>query len=473
MQHTIIPIIISGGSGSRLWPLSRKSHPKPYVRLPDNTTLIGRTYSRACSIPGVQEVCTVTNQDHVFLVSDCYKEQSFEKIRNHFLLEPFGRNTAPAIATAALYLRETHGDDAIALVLPADHMVSDPNALNEAFETAFEIAAADKIVSFGITPSSPETGYGYIEVDGDTFVKFVEKPDLDTAKSYLESGNHLWNAGMFCFKIRTMIDAIGTYCPDVLEAAESCIAASDRAEDSVDISLHLDPDTFALAPDISIDYAVMEKASNMACVATDCGWSDIGSWLAFSELFPVDDENNRKTGEVFSVQSSDCIVDAKTKFVGLVGVSDLVVVDTPDALLVADKNHVQDVKAVFQHLAENKREAAVLHRTAHRPWGTYTVLEEGEQFKIKRIVVKPGARLSLQSHRHRSEHWVVVEGTAKVVNGETEIQLSTNESTYIPCGNKHRLENPGSVPLVLVEVQTGSYLGEDDIIRFDDVYGRT
>lgn len=473
MKNKIFPVIISGGSGSRLWPLSRKAHPKPYVRLPDNTTLIGRTYERAASITGVAEICTVTNQDHFFLASDCYEEQGVEGIKNHFLLEPCGRNTAPAIAAATLYLQKNAGDDSIILILPADHMIDDTDVLNTAFEKAFKAAAKGKIVTFGIMPSSPETGYGYIEMDGDAFVQFVEKPDLKTAETYVASGSHFWNSGMFCFSVATMMEAMVSHCPDVLQVVKTCLDASKEFEGPVGTSVRLDAESFALASDISIDYAVMEKAGNMACITTDCGWSDIGSWLAFSELFPVDENSNRKTGEVISVKASNCIVDAETRLVGLVGVQDLMVIDTPDALLVADKNHAQDVKEVFQMLKATGHEAAILHRTVHRPWGTYTILEEGERFKIKRIMVKPGAQLSLQAHYHRSEHWVIVAGTAKVVNGEEEIQLVTNQSTYIPCGFKHRLENPGILPLVLIEVQTGDYLGEDDIVRFDDAYGRS
>ncbi|MEM0898835.1 MAG: mannose-1-phosphate guanylyltransferase/mannose-6-phosphate isomerase [Pseudomonadota bacterium] len=472
MTRKIIPVIISGGSGSRLWPRSRRAHPKPYVRLPDDSTLIGETFARAASIEGVEEICTVTNKDHFFLASDCYEEREIDGIQHHFILEPFGRNTAPAIAAAAIHLKKTAGEDCIALLLPADHMIKDSAALNEAFEKAFVKAAEGKIVTFGITPTSPETGFGYLEMDGDAFVRFVEKPELSIAQEYFASGKHFWNSGMFCFSVSTMLEALDEHCPDVLSAVEDCVAASEAFTVPMGKTLKLDAKTFAAAPDISIDYAVMEKADNIASVTTDCGWSDIGSWLAYSELFPVDEHHNRTTGDVVSIKSSECIVDAETRFVGLVGVKDIMVIDTPDALLVADKNHAQDVKGVFEALSKSGHEAAVSHTTVHRPWGAYTVLEEGERFKIKRIVVKPGAQLSLQAHHHRSEHWVVVAGTAKITNGDTELLLTTNQSTYIPCGGQHRLENPGIIPLVLIEVQTGEYLGEDDIVRFDDVYGR-
>lgn len=468
----IFPVIISGGSGSRLWPLSRKSHPKPYVRLPDDTTLIGRTFERAASIVGVEEICTVINQEHFFLASDCYKEKNIADVKNHFLLEPFGRNTAPAIAAATLYLQQQAGDDCIILILPADHMIDDVDALNAAFDKAFDQVSEGKIITFGINPTSPETGYGYIEMEGDDFVRFVEKPDLETAKTFIASEMHFWNSGMFCFSAKSMIDAMRAHCPEVLEATDICLKASETFDTQVVKTVRLHAESFSLTPDISIDYAVMEKASNIHCITTDCGWSDIGSWLAFSNFFPTDDNNNRKTGEVVAVNASDCIVDAKTRFVGLVGVHDLMVIDTPDALLVADKSCAQDVKEVFQALSASGHNAAVLHTTVHRPWGTYTVLEEGEHFKIKKIVVKPGARLSLQAHHHRSEHWIVVAGTAKVLNGDKEMQLIKNQSTYIPQGSRHRLENPGILHLTLIEVQTGEYLGEDDIVRFDDEYGR-
>lgn len=473
MKRKIVPVILSGGSGSRLWPLSRRAHPKPYVRLPDGTTLIGQTYERAASIPGVDLICTVTNQDYVFLANDCYEEREIKGISNHFILEPTGRNTAPAIAAASLYVQQLAGDDCILLILPADQLIGDTEALNASFEKAFDAASRGGIVTFGIKPSSPETGYGYIEINGDVFERFVEKPNLKSAEAYVASGTYFWNSGMFCFSPATMLEAMHAHCPDVLKAVQASLAESREFESNFGSGVRLDADRFVLAQDISIDYAVMEKAANITCVTTDCGWSDIGSWLAFSALFPTDEHNNRKTGEVVSVQSNNCIVESKTRLVGLVGVKDILVVDTPDALLVAHKDNVQDVKNVYQALSVAGHEAAVVHRTVHRPWGTYTILEDENHYKIKRITVKPGARLSLQAHHHRAEHWVVVAGTARVVNGDQQIQLSTNQSTYIPCGVKHRLENPGILPLVLIEVQTGEYFGEDDIVRFDDVYGRS
>ena len=471
-HRNVLPVIVSGGSGSRLWPLSREAHPKPYVRLPDGSTLIGKTYARAAAIPGVTAICTVTNQEHYFLATDCYDETEIRSVRNSFILEPVGRNTAPAIAAATVRLKEQSGDDAIILVLPADHIIHDVAALNDAIEKAIAEAESGRIVTFGITPSRAETGYGYIEMDGGAFVRFVEKPDQATAESYARSGRHFWNSGMFCFTVGTMIEAMEKACPDVLVAVRQSLATSVRYDDGGKHVTRLDKASFVTVPDISIDYAVMERVPNITCITTDCGWSDIGSWVAFSEFFPANAEGNQTTGDVIAVESRNCIVDAKSRVVGLVGVEDLMVIDTPDALLVARKDAAQNVKQVYNHLKASGHEAAILHRTVHRPWGTYTILEEGPRFKIKRIMVKPGARLSLQAHHHRSEHWIVVSGTAKVVNGDQEILLATNQSTYVPCGFRHRLENPGILPLILIEVQTGDYLGEDDIVRFDDIYGR-
>lgn len=471
-NKVLIPVIIGGGSGSRLWPLSRNAHPKPYIKLPDGTTLIGKTYERASKLPNVSHILTVTNQDHFFLANDCYEETGVKHIENHFLLEPFGQNTAPAIASALLHVQKEHGDDAIMFVLPADHLIDDFDALNTAFDAACLEAMDGNIVTFGIKPTTPETGYGYIEMQNQKFSKFVEKPDLETSKQYLESGNHLWNSGMFCFTVKTMTDAMTRHCPIVLETVQACFEGSDRFEEPRGNVTRLDPDLFEKVPNISIDYAVMERAENIACISADFDWSDIGSWVTYGDFFPLDTNGNRHTGDMMSVKSKDCIVDAKKRFVGLVGVENLIVIDTPDALLIADKDNAQDVKEVFSALQKEGHEAALLHRTVHRPWGTYTILEEGPRFKVKRIVVHPGARLSLQSHSHRSEHWVVVSGNAKVVNGDQVVTLLPNESTYIPCGHKHRMENPGILPLVLIEVQSGEYLGEDDIVRYDDIYHR-
>ncbi|MBZ0217497.1 MAG: mannose-1-phosphate guanylyltransferase/mannose-6-phosphate isomerase, partial [Fimbriimonadaceae bacterium] len=460
---SIIPVIISGGSGSRLWPLSREGHPKPFVSLPDGSTLIGKTYVRAANIPNVDTIFTVTNQNHYFLAADCYDATGVNGINNVFLLEGQGRNTAAAIAAATLHAETIRGGQSILLVLPADHLIADPEVLNEAIDRAKALAEQEKIVTFGITPEFAETGYGYIEIDGERVIRFLEKPEMAMAEQFVSSGKHVWNSGMFCFRADVMLAAMKLHCPDILNAVTNTLDASEAQKDPGGTIIRLNKDLFSQSPNVSIDYAVMEKATNIACVATRCGWSDIGSWTALGALFDEDKNSNRTTGEVISVNAHNCIVDAKTRLVGLVGVQDLIVVDTADALLVANKSEAQSVKIVFEELRKSGNEAAFLHQTVHRPWGTYTILGEGESFKIKRLVVKPGQRLSLQAHKHRSEHWVVVSGIATITNGDEKVLLSTNQSTYIPNGRKHRLENAGKLPLIIIEVQSGAYLGEDDI----------
>ncbi|WP_404401339.1 mannose-1-phosphate guanylyltransferase/mannose-6-phosphate isomerase [Pelagibacterium halotolerans] len=469
---TFVPVIISGGAGSRLWPLSREAHPKPFLELPSGGTLIGKTYARAANLDDVKDIVTVTNREFLFLTRDAYEEASAPACRSTFLLEPEGRDTAAAVALAALHVADVHGEKAILLILPADHLIADEAAFTDAVLKARELAGAEDIVTFGIAPDRPETGFGYIEAEGNKVQRFVEKPDRAVAESYLASGRHFWNSGMFVFSAGAMIKAMEKHCPEIVEGARGALGAAKRGTNGESETLEVDRNIFAQTPATSIDYAVMEKAESVAFVPLSCGWSDIGSWAAVADLVSADESGNRATGEVILEGVRDCFVHAEDRMVALVGVDDLLVVDTPDALLVTHRNQAQQVKAVYNRLKSEGHEAAKLHRTAHRPWGTYTVLEEGDRFKIKRIEVKPGARLSLQAHHHRAEHWVVVSGTAKVVNGSEEILLSVNQSTYIPCGHKHRMENPGILPLVLIEVQSGEYLGEDDIVRFDDVYGR-
>lgn len=469
---TFIPVIVSGGAGSRLWPLSRDSHPKPYMTLPQGGTLIGRTCRRAAALPDVGRIITVTHRDLLFLTADAYAAAGVSGVHDTYLLEPFGRDTSGAVAVAALHGAAEFGDKAELLVLAADHIIEDEAAFAAAVVQAREHARQDRIATFGITPDRPETGYGYIEADGKFVKRFVEKPDAQTATRYVESGRFFWNAGIFCFRAGTMIDAMARYCPDILDGARAALATARRSEAPGRTVVEIDAEAFSALPSRSVDYAVMEKAGNVACVPVDCGWSDVGSWSTMADFIAPDADGNRTAGETVLHDAVDNYVHSEDRLVALVGVSGLLVIDTPDALLVAHKDKAQQVRAVYDQLKRQGHEAVRLHRTAHRPWGTYTVLEEQPGFKIKRIVVKPGQRLSLQAHHHRSEHWIVVSGTAKVVNGDSELLVTTNQSTYIPCGHRHRLENPGILPLVLIEVQSGAYLGEDDIIRFDDVYGR-
>ena len=468
----LITTILCGGAGSRLWPVSRELHPKPFIRLSDGQSLLQKAFLRGAQLASVSEVLTVTNRELLFKTQDEFREVNSTDVPTSYILEPFGRNTAAAIAVAALRVAKRHGKDALMLVLAADHLIADQHAFASAVDAAAQLAAAGKLVTFGIEPTSPETGYGYIEADGNAVLRFVEKPSPEKAQEYIASGRFLWNSGMFCFAAGTMLDEMRLHCPDILEAVETCENASRAAEGKGFTQLELDADSFKLVPDLSIDYAVMERSQHIAVVPCSIGWSDIGSWTALGDLSGADESGNRIRGQALVHNTHNCIIQSDERLVGAVGVDDLIIIDTPDAVLVADKSSAQDVKHIYSKLKAAGHEAHKLHRTVHRPWGTYTVLEEGTGFKIKRIEVKPGASLSLQMHHHRSEHWIVVRGMARVVNGEQELFVNTNESTYIPAGHKHRLENPGILSLVMIEVQSGEYLGEDDIVRFQDIYGR-
>ncbi|CAG4887806.1 mannose-1-phosphate guanylyltransferase/mannose-6-phosphate isomerase [Paraburkholderia saeva] len=468
----LITTILCGGAGSRLWPVSRELHPKPFIRLADGQSLLQKAFLRAAQLPGVAEILTVTNRDLLFKTQDEFREVNATKLQTSFVLEPCGRNTAAAIAIAALQVARRHGPDALMLVLAADHLISEQHAFGEAVLKASELAATGKLVTFGIQPDSAETGYGYIEAKGNEVLRFVEKPSLEKAQEYLASGRFLWNSGIFCFSAGTMLQQMKLHCPEILAATAACEELSRAAEGDGFSQLELDAESFKNVPDVSIDYAVMEKSDQIAVVPCSIGWSDIGSWTALGNLSEPDNSGNRIQGDALVHNTHNCIIQSTDRLIGTVGVDDLIIIDTPDAVLVADKSSAQDVKHIYAQLKATGHEAHKLHRTVHRPWGTYTVLEEGNGFKIKRIEVKPGASLSLQMHHHRSEHWIVVRGMAKVVNGDLELFVNTNESTYIPAGHKHRLENPGILSLVMIEVQSGAYLGEDDIVRFEDIYGR-
>lgn len=472
MTVNLIPTILCGGAGARLWPVSREHHPKPFIRLADGQSLLQKAFLRGASLPGASEVLTVTNREFFFKTEDELKEVNSTGMGTSFILEPFGRNTAAAIAAATLQVVQRHGQDAVLLVLAADHMISDQNAFAAAVAKAIAFAQQGKLVTFGIKPESPETGYGYIESNGNTVIRFVEKPNLEKAQEYLASGRFHWNAGIFCFTAGVMLEQMQLHCPDVLAATKACIAKSRLAQCQGFVPLELDSASFKDVPSESIDYAVMEKSANVAVVPCDIGWSDIGSWNALGDLAAPDEHGNRVEGKALLHNTTNSTIHSADRMVGVVGVSNLIIIDTPDAVLVADKSCTQDVKHIYARLEADGHNAYKLHRTVHRPWGTYTILEEGVGFKIKRIEVKPGASLSLQMHHHRSEHWIVVNGMAKVVNGDSELLLDTNESTYIPAGRKHRLENPGLIRLVMIEVQSGAYLGEDDIVRFEDANGR-
>lgn len=478
----LIPVILSGGAGTRLWPVSREGHPKPFMTLPDGQTLLGKTYQRAAGLLGTHgDIVTVTNRDYYFQSKDHYQDAHLGHHRGHFVLEPVGRNTAPAIAAAALSLQALHGNEAILVVMPADHLIQNEDAFKTAVKHAVKLAEAGHLVTFGVIPTAPETGFGYIErgepldeQGAARVARFVEKPDLKTATHYLESGNFLWNSGMFCFSVGTLLAELQRHAPQLLEQADACLAASATVETGGCLQQELSATHFAEMTDISIDYALMERSDKVVVVPAGFDWSDIGSWGAVSALVAADAQNNRASGDALFIDSHNNFVQSDGRMVATVGVDNLIVIDTADAVLVAHADRAQDVRKVVKQLKEKEHESYRLHRTVSRPWGTYTVLEEGPRFKIKRIVVKPGAKLSLQMHHHRNEHWVVVEGMAKVTNnGSGSHLVAKNESTFIAAGHKHRLENPGVIDLVIIEVQSGEYLGEDDIVRFEDQYGRT
>lgn len=470
----LIPVILSGGVGARLWPVSRESHPKPFMKLPDGQSLLQKTFARAAALDGVGEVLTITNREHYFKSRDEYQSarKGFPGVADTFLLEPFGRNTAAAIALGAMRVAEAHGGDALMLVLPADHLIDDQEAFAAAVKQAAGLAEQGNLVTFGIVPDAPETGFGYIEADGHAVKRFVEKPSYEAAREYVDSGRYLWNSGMFCFKAGAMLEQFKIHAPAIYERALPCWEATRVKTQANPPMMEIDPESFAAIPENSIDYAIMEKSAAVMVVPGDFGWSDIGSWNAISELAAADEAGNRVVGEAVLVDVGNSFIQSEGRMVAAIGLDNLLIIDTPDALLVADRARAQDVKKVVQRLKLTNHDSHKLHRTVARPWGTYTVLEEGKNFKIKRIVVKPGAALSLQMHYHRSEHWVVVSGTASIVNDDKNMLVRTNESTYIPAGHKHRLENPGLTDLIMIEVQSGEYLGEDDIVRFDDVYGR-
>ncbi|WP_416423411.1 mannose-1-phosphate guanylyltransferase/mannose-6-phosphate isomerase [Pseudomonas sp. App30] len=475
---TLIPCIIAGGAGTRLWPVSREAMPKPFMRLPDGESLLQKTFLRAAGLPGVDRLLTVTNREVFFRTVDDYRLLNKGRAGLDFILEPFGRNTAPAIAAAALHTARLYGEDAQLLVLPADQLITDVAAFTQAVEAARSLADQGWLVTFGIIPTRAETGFGYIEKGqaltegGFQVARFVEKPNAATAQEYLKGGLHLWNAGMFCMRVDAILREFQAHAPDVLEAVNTCLAASHRKDGNRELQVELDSGAFANAPDISVDYAIMERSQKVAVIPCNLGWSDIGSWEAVRELSPADTNGNQCNGETVLHDVHNCYIDSPKRLVGGVGLDNLIVIDTPDALLIADAARSQEVKFIAQELKRQGHDAYRLHRTVTRPWGTYTVLEEGKRFKIKRIVVRPNASLSLQMHHHRSEHWIVVSGMARVTNGEREFLLDTNESTFIKPGHTHRLVNPGVIDLVMIEVQSGEYLGEDDIVRFTDIYGR-
>ena len=468
----VFPVILTGGAGSRLWPLSREYYPKPLLPLFGERTLLQETALRLAGMPGVQSPVLVCNEEHRFLVAE--QIQALGQKGAAILLEPEGRNTAPALTIAALYLIEKD-PEAVMVAMPADHVIPDKHIFQAAVARGVELANAGRLVTYGIVPAHAETGYGYIRrgealEGGDAYAvsRFVEKPDAATAQSYVDSGEYYWNSGIFTLRADAWIAEMRRHAPEILAACEAAIATGKRDQDFCRVG----KEEFLNSPSDSIDYAVMEKTDMAAVVPLDAGWSDVGAWSALWEISARDAAGNVTQGDVLTYDVRDTLVLAQHRCVAAIGLEGAVVIETPDAVLVTHRDRSQDVKEIVSQLKKNGRDEYKFHRRVYRPWGDYEGIDNGARYQVKRLTVKPGAALSLQLHHHRAEHWIVVKGTARVTRGDEVFILSENESTYIPLGVKHRLENPGTIPLEIIEVQSGSYLGEDDIVRFQDVYDR-
>ncbi|ALG67075.1 mannose-1-phosphate guanylyltransferase/mannose-6-phosphate isomerase [Beggiatoa leptomitoformis] len=468
----LIPVILSGGVGSRLWPLSREHYPKQLLALVGDKTLLQNTILRLQGLVEPLHPLMVCNESHRFLVAE--QLRTIEICANNILLEPIGRNTAPAVAVAALQAIQQY-PDALLLVLPADHLINATERFCETLKQAIPLAEANYLVTFGIVPDCPETGYGYIkaaqqiaQTAGFTVEKFVEKPNLAIAQDYVASGEYYWNSGMFLFKAKRYLEELEKFAPAIFTACQQALTHAVQDKDF----LRLDAEYFRECPSDSIDYAVMEHTESAAILPLDAGWSDVGAWSALWAVSSHDAQGNVLLGDVIAENVQNSYLRAEHRLLAAIGLDNHIVIETADAVLVAHKDHVQDVKKIVTHLKASARQEADLHRKVHRPWGTYENIDVESRFQVKRIMVKPGSSLSLQMHHHRSEHWIVVKGTAKVTCGEETFLLTENQSTYIPLGVKHRLENTGKIPLEIVEIQSGAYLGEDDIVRFEDIYGR-
>ena len=472
----LIPIVLSGGAGTRLWPLSRELHPKQLLPLVSERTMLQDTLLRVRGAADVGAPLIVCNEAHRFTVAEQARQISVTPAAT--ILEPIGRNTAPAVALAALLAVKhgagvTHHTDPVLMVLPADHVIKDVKAFHAAVVHAVAAAKRGKLVTFGVVPKHPETGYGYIRRKGGKgptygVAQFVEKPDLKRAEEFVASGEYYWNSGMFVFQAQRYIAELKRFAPDILAACETAISHAQRDLDFTRIAQA----DFAACRGDSIDYAVMEKTADAVVVPLDAGWSDVGSWSALKDAIPADVAGNVTHGDVMLEDSSGCYVYSESRLVATVGLKDHIVVETKDAVLVVPRDRVQDVKSIVNRLKKDGRYEAALHREVYRPWGSYDGIDAGDRFQVKRLTVKPGASMSLQMHHHRAEHWIVVEGTARITRGEETFLLEENQSTYIPIGTRHRIENPGKITLQMIEVQSGSYLGEDDIVRFEDKYGR-
>lgn len=483
----IIPVILSGGSGTRLWPLSRELYPKQLLPLVGRSTMLQATVARLSGIPDITEPIIVANESHRFMIAQ--QMQQINAAPSAIMLEPVGRNTAPAAAVAALHA-SSKGKDPLLLVLPADHVIRDTAAFQAAVTEGVKYAMDGKLITFGIVPSAPETGYGYIKEGKElkvevkekvsrltphasrftafTVARFEEKPGPAKAQSFVQSGDYLWNSGMFMFRASAYLKELKCHAPEILKACEKALKNSVKDFDF----LRLDEKAFSKCPGDSIDYAVMEKTKAAVVIPLDAGWSDVGSWSSLWEVLPKDKQGNAFSGDIIAHNLKNSFIFAGKRLVAAIGMKDCIIVETSDAVLVTHKDEAQKVKYIVEELKKQKRDEALLHLRVNRPWGAYECIDSSDRFQVKRITVNPGASLSLQKHRQRAEHWIVVKGTARVTRGRDVMTIRENESTYIPLGVKHRLENPGRIPLELIEVQSGRYLGEDDIVRFEDRYGR-
>lgn len=471
MTTPLIPVILCGGSGTRLWPLSRETYPKQFLRLLSKETLLQQTMQRLTGIADVDPAILICNEMSRFVVAEQLREIGMENAQ--ILLEPARRNTAPAIAAAALHAL-SRGDDPLLLVLPSDHVIKNHAAFYSAVHQAKTAAENGNLVTFGITPLGPETGYGYIRAgtaesgQAQPVIEYVEKPDRATAEHYVANGHYFWNSGMFIFRASRYLEELTHFEPEIVAACSQAMALAKQ-----DFSfIRLDSQSYTGSPSKAVDYAVMERTKNAAMVAMDADWNDIGSWASVWEASEKDGDNNATQGDVMLQDCQDCLVHGSTRLITAVGMRNTIIIETADALLIMDADSAQETKKLVEHLIETQRTEATQHREIFRPWGSYDSIESGTRFHVKRITVKQGAKLSLQMHHHRAEHWVVVSGTAKITNGDQEYLLTENQSTYIPLGVVHSLENPGKIPLELIEIQSGAYLGEDDIVRLKDNYGR-
>ncbi|EPG6799946.1 mannose-1-phosphate guanylyltransferase/mannose-6-phosphate isomerase [Klebsiella aerogenes] len=471
----ILPVIMAGGTGSRLWPMSRELYPKQFLRLHGEQSMLQETITRLNGLE-TKEPIVICNEQHRFLVAEQLRQ--IEKLSNNIILEPIGRNTAPAIALAALHAVAHDDDDPLLLVLAADHVIENNAAFQAAINSAVVYANQGKLVTFGIVPTGPETGYGYIQRGNEEHFdnhiaydvkRFVEKPNLHTAQEYLDSGEYYWNSGMFMFRASRFLQELDEFRPDILSSCKKAMQTVHT--DSLRDFIRVDKDAFIACPDESVDYAVMEKTQSASVVPLDAGWNDVGSWSALWEVNDKDGQGNSLSGDVFVHDSSNCYINSEEQLVAAVGVNNLVVVSTKDAVLVIDKSQVQDVKRVVEHLKMTSRREYRIHRESYSPWGHSDKVVNTTKYHINKVTVKPGGKFSLQMHHHRAEHWIILSGTAKITLNEREFLLTENQSTFIPAGSTHMLENPGKIDLEILEIQSGSYLGEDDIVRLKDHYG--